>query len=119
MSYSIVPLLRANPEVGRHWEPGSCHRTTIRGTFPPGKTGLTVAMSMTEKQGGSDLRRNETCAERTGVPNEYILRGHKFFCSGRWATRSVHGAHHVGRVAFPWRHACCQTAATTASISRG
>jgi putative acyl-CoA dehydrogenase len=38
-------------------------------------------MSMTEKQGGSDLRSNETRAERTDSPYEYVLEGHKFFCS--------------------------------------
>lgn len=82
MSYSIVPLLRANPTVGPEWEPG-----ILSGHYDPRhlpaqqKSGLTVAMSMTEKQGGSDLRSNETSAEPTGVPGEYVLRGHKFFCS--------------------------------------
>jgi putative acyl-CoA dehydrogenase len=82
MSYSIVPLLRANPEIGGDWEPG-----ILSPDYDPRhvashlKTGLTVAMSMTEKQGGSDLRSNETRAERTDSPNEYVLKGHKFFCS--------------------------------------
>lgn len=45
------------------------------------KTGITTAMSMTEKQGGSDLRANSTKAVPTGNDREYVLTGHKFFCS--------------------------------------
>ena len=82
MSYSIVPLLRANPKVGLDWEPGILSRHYDPRHLPAAqKTGLTVAMSMTEKQGGSDLRANDTRAEPTGVPYEYVLTGHKFFCS--------------------------------------
>jgi putative acyl-CoA dehydrogenase len=82
MSYSIVPLLRANPEVGRDWEPGVLSsRYDARHLPAHQKSGLTVAMSMTEKQGGSDLRRNDTRATPTGSGREYVLRGHKFFCS--------------------------------------
>jgi putative acyl-CoA dehydrogenase len=82
MSYSIVPLLRANPEVGRDWEPGVLSPHYDPRHIPAHlKNGLTVAMSMTEKQGGSDLRSNDTRAERTGAPSEYLLKGHKFFCS--------------------------------------
>ena len=40
---------------------------------------------MTEKQGGSDVRSNSTRAvpagNRTGRDCEYLLTGHKFFCS--------------------------------------
>jgi putative acyl-CoA dehydrogenase len=38
-------------------------------------------MSMTEKQGGSDLRANTSRATPTGNGREYRLTGHKFFCS--------------------------------------
>jgi putative acyl-CoA dehydrogenase len=82
MSYSIVPLLRANPDAGREWEPGILSPDYDARHIPGHlKKGLTVAMSMTEKQGGSDLRSNETRAEPTGIRNEYVLKGHKFFCS--------------------------------------
>jgi putative acyl-CoA dehydrogenase len=37
-------------------------------------------MAMTEKQGGSDVRSNTTRAERL-VDDEYLLTGHKWFCS--------------------------------------
>jgi putative acyl-CoA dehydrogenase len=44
------------------------------------KSGVTVGMAMTEKQGGSDIRANTTRAvRRDGVG--YVLTGHKWFCS--------------------------------------
>eukprot|EP00744_Colponema_vietnamica_P014251 GILI01019954.1.p1 GENE.GILI01019954.1~~GILI01019954.1.p1 ORF type:complete len:641 (+),score=99.66 GILI01019954.1:39-1925(+) len=52
------------------------------------KTGVTIGMSMTEKQGGSDVRANTTVATAIGsdadsdsVPSYYTLRGHKWFTS--------------------------------------
>lgn len=82
MSFSVIPLLRAHPEVGQNWEPGVLSPHYDPRHLPPGqKRGLTVAMSMTEKQGGSDLRGNETRAEPTANRNEFILNGHKFFCT--------------------------------------
>ncbi|RVC57946.1 DNA alkylation response protein, partial [Mesorhizobium sp. M2A.F.Ca.ET.046.02.1.1] len=44
------------------------------------KTGLTLGMGMTEKQGGTDVRANTTRAERTGS-GFYRLTGHKWFMS--------------------------------------
>src|SRR5258707_3061295 len=38
-------------------------------------------MAMTEKQGGSDVRANTTRAVPAGVDGEYLLTGHKWFCS--------------------------------------
>ena len=39
-------------------------------------------MGMTEKQGGSDVRANTTRAEPLGADGgEYLLTGHKWFCS--------------------------------------
>ncbi|CAF0811387.1 unnamed protein product [Rotaria sp. Silwood1] len=46
------------------------------------KTGLTIGMAMTEKQGGSDVRANTTKAYCDNVDEKrYILIGHKWFCS--------------------------------------
>lgn len=46
------------------------------------KDGATIGMSMTEKQGGSDVRSNTTIATRTAEnENFYTLRGHKWFTS--------------------------------------
>src|SRR5919106_202371 len=42
---------------------------------------LLAGMGMTEKQGGADVRANLTEATPTGVDGEYVLRGHKWFCS--------------------------------------
>lgn len=43
------------------------------------KSGATLGMAMTEKQGGSDLRATSTRAERDG--GGWRLTGHKWFCS--------------------------------------
>jgi putative acyl-CoA dehydrogenase len=43
------------------------------------KTGATIGMAMTEKQGGSDLREVQTAATRDG--SAFRLNGHKWFCS--------------------------------------
>jgi putative acyl-CoA dehydrogenase len=44
------------------------------------KTGLTIGMAMTEKQGGSDVRSNTTKARAIGN-GWFELTGHKWFCS--------------------------------------
>lgn len=43
------------------------------------KTGLTLGMGMTEKQGGTDVRTNTTTA--TPAADGYLLLGHKWFMS--------------------------------------
>ena len=43
------------------------------------KTGITLGMGMTEKQGGTDVRANTTTALPSG--DEYRLTGHKWFMS--------------------------------------
>jgi putative acyl-CoA dehydrogenase len=43
------------------------------------KTGITLGMGMTEKQGGTDVRANTTRAERDG--EAYRITGHKWFMS--------------------------------------
>jgi len=40
-----------------------------------------AGMAMTEKQGGSDVRANTTRAEPVGGEGDYLLTGHKWFCS--------------------------------------
>src|SRR5207253_2824522 len=51
------------------------------------KRAATIGMAMTEKQGGSDLRANETQAtpvQAQASPvgaDAYLLNGHKWFCS--------------------------------------
>jgi putative acyl-CoA dehydrogenase len=43
------------------------------------KRGMTVGMGMTEKQGGTDVRSNQTRADRDG--DAYRITGHKWFMS--------------------------------------
>ena len=45
------------------------------------KAGLLCGMAMTEKQGGSDVRANTTAAVPLDADGEYLLTGHKWFCS--------------------------------------
>ncbi len=47
---------------------------------PAKKTGLTLGMGMTEKQGGTDVNTNTTKAQPAGS-GFYRLTGHKWFMS--------------------------------------
>jgi putative acyl-CoA dehydrogenase len=81
MTYSIVPALRHAPDLARQYEPLLAERaydSSSQGAF--GKSGLTAGMSMTEKQGGSDVRANTTTAVRRD-DGSYRLTGHKWFTS--------------------------------------
>jgi len=81
MTYAVVPALRTTPELAAQYEPLLTNREYDPGLRAPlGKRGLIAGMSMTEKQGGSDVRANTTRA----VPNadgSYLLTGHKWFTS--------------------------------------
>ncbi len=82
MTYAAVPALRVDPAVAAEWEPGLTARTYDPGLrTPSGKAGLLAGMGMTEKQGGSDVRANTTRAEPLAADGEYLLTGHKWFCS--------------------------------------
>ncbi|GAA2718911.1 MULTISPECIES: acyl-CoA dehydrogenase family protein [Streptomyces] len=81
MTYAAVPALRAQPELAAAYEPLLASRTYDYGLRPPlGKRGLIAGMSMTEKQGGSDVRANTTRAVPAG-DGTYVLTGHKWFTS--------------------------------------
>ena len=82
MTYAAVPALRADPALAAVWEPGLSATTYDPGLrAPAGKAGLLAGMGMTEKQGGSDVRANTTRAEPLAADGEYLLTGHKWFCS--------------------------------------
>ena len=86
MAYSVVAALRTSPEIAAEWMPRILSTQYDRRDMPVAeKTGAMVGMFMTEKQGGSDVRANSTMAvplgKATGVGAEYLLTGHKFFCS--------------------------------------
>ena len=81
MTYAVVPALRFNPELAAVYEPLLTSRTYDPGLkVPSTKAGLTAGMSMTEKQGGSDVRAGTTEALPNG-DGTYRLTGHKWFTS--------------------------------------
>ncbi|OKI14036.1 acyl-CoA dehydrogenase family protein [Streptomyces sp. CB03911] len=81
MTYAAVPALRATPALAEWLEPLLASPEYEFGLREPHtKRGLIAGMSMTEKQGGSDVRANTT----TAVPQpdgSYRLTGHKWFTS--------------------------------------
>lgn len=81
MTYACVPVIHREADLAREWEP-RIFSTSYDASFQPatGKAGVLIGMAMTEKQGGSDVRANTTRAEPAGG-GEYILNGHKWFCS--------------------------------------
>ncbi len=100
MTYAIVPALRHAPGLAERFEPLLAAPEYDFGLRPPQtKRGLLAGMSMTEKQGGSDVRANTTravpvhgdgpggtgggsppCAGDAGG-GTYLLTGHKWFTS--------------------------------------
>jgi putative acyl-CoA dehydrogenase len=81
MTYAAVPVLRQDAAIAAEWEPRILsNRYDGRQTRASDKTGATVGMAMTEKQGGSDLRQTQTVAQ----PNNdgtWSITGHKWFFS--------------------------------------
>ncbi|MES2241619.1 MAG: isovaleryl-CoA dehydrogenase [Pseudomonadota bacterium] len=85
MTYAVTPALRDNAAIHADWAP----RLTSRAYDPAlklfsGKTGVTMGMGMTEKQGGSDVRANTTQAVPDGSDawgRRFRLTGHKWFFS--------------------------------------
>jgi putative acyl-CoA dehydrogenase len=81
MTYAIVPALRHAPALAARFEPLLVSRSYDPGLRPAAdKAGLIAGMGMTEKQGGSDVRANETVARPLGG-GTYALTGHKWFTS--------------------------------------
>ncbi|MGE3285822.1 MAG: acyl-CoA dehydrogenase family protein [Pseudonocardia sp.] len=81
MTYASVPALRAEPSLAGVYEPllaAPVYDPGLR--VPTGKRGLIAGMSMTEKQGGSDVRANTTRAVPCG-DGSYVITGHKWFTS--------------------------------------
>lgn len=82
MTYACVPTLRHQPDLAAEWEPRITASRYDQRCLPAGeKTGVTLGMAMTEKQGGSDVRANTTRALPLAAAGEYELIGHKWFCS--------------------------------------
>ncbi|WP_242906720.1 acyl-CoA dehydrogenase family protein [Actinomadura terrae] len=81
MTYASVPALRQSPELAAQYEPLLARPEYDFGLRAPlTKNALLAGMSMTEKQGGSDVRANTTEAARH-PDGTYRLTGHKWFTS--------------------------------------
>ncbi len=79
MTHAAVPVLQREPAL-RDWATRAAAPHYDPRDLPMAdKTGLTLGMGMTEKQGGSDVRSNTTVAEADG--DGYALVGHKWFLS--------------------------------------
>src|SRR5436305_550958 len=80
MTRACVAALAAEPEVLRRLLPKIRSRTYDK-SFRPWweKSGITLGMGMTEKQGGTDVRANTTRAVPAG--DGYAITGHKWFFS--------------------------------------
>lgn len=84
MTYAAVPAMRHEPELARQFEPGLRSRSYDFGLRPAGaKQGLLAGMSMTERQGGSDLRqcRTTAVADPGSGTGAHRLTGDKWFTS--------------------------------------
>ena len=81
MTYSSVPALRLEPELAAVWEPlVTSAEYDPRPRPATAKRGALVGMALTERTGGSDLRRCTTVAVPVGG-DRYELTGVKWFVS--------------------------------------
>jgi putative acyl-CoA dehydrogenase len=81
MTYAVVPTLRNAPDLSADFEPLLASTEYDPTCAPPQtKRGLLAGMSMTEKQGGSDVRANTSQAVPDGN-GLYLITGHKWFTS--------------------------------------
>jgi putative acyl-CoA dehydrogenase len=85
MTYAALPALRPNTAIYGDWSPKLGNRK-----YDPAlkswrdKSGLTMGMGMTEKQGGSDVRANTSEATPDGKDEwgqRFRITGHKWFLS--------------------------------------
>ena len=85
MTYACFAALRHQPDVAAVWTPRILAARYDPSSRPAEeKSGVTIGMAMTEKQGGSDVRSNTTRAvpiAAKGPGQAYALTGHKWFCS--------------------------------------
>jgi putative acyl-CoA dehydrogenase len=80
MTRASVAALAAQPDLLAKTMPVIATRSYDPTFAPwPTKRGMTLGMGMTEKQGGTDVRTNQTRAVRDG--DAYRVTGHKWFMS--------------------------------------
>lgn len=81
MTSACVGAMKESPDIAAEWMPLITSRKYDPSDKPPvQKTGVTIGMGMTEKQGGTDVRANTTTAEPAGE-GVWQLTGHKWFFS--------------------------------------
>ena len=85
MTFACTPTFLKQPNIAQEWLP-LIHSNQYDKANKPyfEKSGLTIGMGMTEKQGGSDVRANTTKAYpvgQKGAGELYELVGHKWFLS--------------------------------------
>jgi len=80
MTHACIGALKAEPDVLAKWQAKILSRDYDKRPLPWWqKTGVTLGMGMTERQGGTDVRANITTAAPQGDHVE--LSGHKWFMS--------------------------------------
>ena len=80
MTFASIPVFEHAPALQREWRDKVLADHYDPRPLPLArKSGVTVGMAMTEKQGGSDLRAVQTAAVPDG--GHHRLTGHKWFCS--------------------------------------
>jgi len=81
MTNASIAAIMASPRIEKSWAPLVVSRRYDSSNRPAmQKSGVTIGMGMTEKQGGTDVRANESVAVRAGE-GVYRLEGHKWFMS--------------------------------------
>ncbi|MBX9458842.1 MAG: acyl-CoA dehydrogenase family protein [Rhizobium sp.] len=81
MTSAAMAAIQATPAVHKTWLPRTTTRRYDSANKPAQeKTGVTIGMGMTEKQGGTDVRANRSVAEKVS-DGIYRLHGHKWFLS--------------------------------------
>lgn len=85
MTFACVPAIRDTASVAAAWLPKIFDQRYDPTNAPlEQKTGATIGMAMTEKQGGTDVRANTTTAVPVagrGPGEAYEIIGHKWFVS--------------------------------------
>src|SRR5260370_19636857 len=80
MTHACIGALKSEPELLKKWQPKILSRKYDPRPLPWWqKTGVTLGMGMTERQGGTDVRANITRAVPSGDHVE--ISGHKWFMS--------------------------------------
>ena len=81
MTSACVAAMGNSPDIAAEWLPLITSRKYDPSNRPPvQKSGITIGMGMTEKQGGTDVRANTTLARPAG-DGLWQLIGHKWFFS--------------------------------------